>query len=522
MARDSSRPVALVVLDGWGYRRETEGNAIAIANTPTWDAIWKQPARTLLEASGLRVGLPKGQIGNSEVGHLNLGAGRVVMQDLVRISTAISDRSFFTNPALVSACRAAVQNGATLHLMGLIGAGGVHAIDKHLFALIELARREKVPRVAIHAFTDGRDTLPRSALGYMRELLDVTGAAKPVGGRSTQVSVATVSGRYFAMDRDRRWQRTEKAYRAIVYGEGHRAPDPLTAIRNAYDAGVTDEFIEPVVIEHDGRPVATLQNGDVVICFNYRSDRMRQLVRALIDPSFDGFDTRGAPRVSVTTLTTYDVTFDVPAAFAPQSMSRIVAEVLSDAGRTILKTAETEKYPHVTYFFNGGVEEPYKGEERVLVPSPKVATYDLMPEMSAPGITDMLCGALDSRSHEFILCNYANADMVGHSGSLDATIRAVETVDTCLARVLQSAERGGYRLLVTADHGNAEMMIDPATGGPHTAHTTSPVPFVAIGDDALVRLRSGGALCDVAPTILGMLGIDRPSEMTGTPLGVSG
>jgi 2,3-bisphosphoglycerate-independent phosphoglycerate mutase len=492
-----------------------------MANTPTWDAIWGGASRTLLDASGLRVGLPAGQIGNSEVGHLNLGAGRVVMQDLVRISTSISDGSFFKNQALLSACRAAVRNNSTLHLMGLIGSGGVHAIDKHLFALIDLGRREKVPRVVIHAFTDGRDTLPRSALGYMRELLAVVGAAPPGAHRTTDVKVATVSGRYFAMDRDRRWDRTQKAYRAIVFGDGHRAPDPETAIRAAYEAGVSDEFIEPNVIEANGQPVATMRDGDAVICFNYRADRMRQIVRALTDPGFDGFDIKGRPNVTVVTLTAYDATFDLPVAFTPQSMARILAEVLSDVDRTMLKTAETEKYAHVTYFFNGGFEEPFKGEERVLVPSQKVATYDLMPEMSAPGITDVLCGALDSRSHDFILCNYANADMVGHSGSLEATIHAVETVDQCLARVIKSAERGNYRLIVTADHGNAEMMIDPATGGPHTAHTTNPVPFVVIGDDSLQSLREGGALCDVAPTILEMLNIERPAEMTGTPLGGS-
>jgi 2,3-bisphosphoglycerate-independent phosphoglycerate mutase len=443
------------------------------------------------------------------------------MQDLVRISTAISDGSFFRNQALLSACRTAVRNNSTLHLMGLIGTGGVHAIDKHLVALIDLARREKVPRVAIHAFTDGRDTLPRSALGFMQELLSVVGADVPRDHRTTEVKVATVSGRYFAMDRDRRWNRTEKAYRAIVFGEGHRAPDPLRAIRSAYDAGVSDEFIEPVVIEQSGKPIATMEDGDAVICFNYRADRMRQIVRTLIDPSFDGFNIASRPDVTVVTLTAYDATFDIPAAFAPQSMARILAEVLSDVDRTMLKTAETEKYAHVTYFFNGGVETPCKGEDRVLVPSQKVATYDLMPEMSAPGITDVLCKALDSRSYDFILCNYANADMVGHSGSLDATIRAVETVDECLARVVKSAERGNYRLIVTADHGNAEMMIDPETGGPHTAHTTSPVPFVIIGDESSGTLRDGGALCDVAPTILGMLGIDQPAEMTGKPLGES-
>jgi 2,3-bisphosphoglycerate-independent phosphoglycerate mutase len=438
------------------------------------------------------------------------------MQDLVRINTAIAEGSFFRNSALVGACRQAKANGRTLHLLGLLGAGGVHAIDKHLLAVIELARREGVPRVAIHAFMDGRDTLPRSGLGYMEELLHEIGNAAE--GSSTVVKIASVSGRYYVMDRDQRWQRTELAYRAIVNGSGPSASDPVDAIRAAYDADVTDEFIKPVVIVENGAPVAPMRDGDSVICFNYRSDRMRQIVRALIDPRFDGFDVSGAPKVSVTTLTQYDKTFDVPAAFPPQSMAQILAEVLSARGKTMLKTAETEKYPHVTYFFNGGTEAPCKGEERILVPSQKVATYDLMPEMSAPGITDVLCKAIEARSHDFILCNYANADMVGHSGSLPATIAAVETVDKCMASVMKSAERAGFRLLITADHGNAELMIDPETGGPHTAHTTSPVPIVAIGDDTPRVMRNGGALCDVSPTILEMFGIDQPKEMTGTTL----
>jgi 2,3-bisphosphoglycerate-independent phosphoglycerate mutase len=517
MARDNSRPVALIVLDGWGYRRETEGNAIALASTPTWDAIWRHPVRTLLEASGTRVGLPQGQMGNSEVGHLNLGAGRVVMQDLVRISTAINDGSFFRNDALVAACRDARENGGTLHLLGLIGSGGVHAIDTHLVAVIELARRERVPRVAIHAFTDGRDTLPRSAVGFMQKLLGELGGEK--GNASTSARIASVSGRYYAMDRDRRWQRTELAYRAIVDGAGPSAIDPVEAVRASHDAGVTDEFIVPVTIVENGAPVAPMHAGDQVICFNYRSDRMRQIVRALTDPKFDGFDVSKRPTVSVTTLTEYDPTLDAAVAFPPQSMARILAEVLSTNGRTMLKTAETEKYPHVTYFFNGGREAHYEGEERILVPSQKVATYDLMPEMSAPGITDVLCSAIAGKEHDFILCNYANADMVGHSGSLAATIKAVETVDTCLARVLAAAESAGLRLLITADHGNAEMMIDPESGGPHTAHTSNPVPLVAIGDDDMRAFRGNGALCDVAPTILEMFGMDQPEEMTGTTLG---
>jgi len=509
-----ARPVALIVLDGWGYRPETEGNAIALANTPTWDSLWGRGPRTLLEASGLRVGLPEGQMGNSEVGHLNLGAGRVVMQDLVRISSAIADGSFYTNPALTGACRQVKKNGGTLHLMGLIGSGGVHAIDTHLQAMLELAKREGLKRVAIHAFLDGRDTLPKSALAFMEVLLDY------IGKIGSPAKIASVSGRYYAMDRDQRWDRTELAYRAIVLGEGTLVTDPLDAIRKAYESGKTDEFMLPVVVAENGKPVAPMKDGDAVICFNYRSDRMRQIVRALIDPSFDGFNVSLRPKVMVTTLTNYDKTFNVPVAFAPTSMARILAEVLSSRGLDMLKTAETEKYPHVTYFFNGGVEAPFPCEHRVLVPSPKVATYDLKPEMSAAGVTDALVKGITSGEHDFILCNYANADMVGHSGSIPATIKAVETVDQSLARVLKAAESAGTRLIVTADHGNAEMLIDPETGGPHTAHTTNPVPLVVVDWEQEQRLRTGGALCDVAPTILSMLGIEQPPEMTGATLGV--
>jgi 2,3-bisphosphoglycerate-independent phosphoglycerate mutase len=509
-----ARPVALIVLDGWGYRPETEGNAIALADTPTWDSLWARGSRTLLEASGLRVGLPEGQMGNSEVGHLNLGAGRVVMQDLVRISSAIADGSFYTNPALVAACRQVKGDGGTLHLMGLIGAGGVHAIDTHLFALLDLANKEGIERVAIHAFLDGRDSLPKSAFGFVQELLNYI---RKIG---SPAKIASVSGRYYAMDRDRRWDRTQLAYRAIVLGEGARETDPLDAIRKSYDAGKTDEFMLPVVITENGQPVAPMRDGDAVICFNYRSDRMRQIVRALIESNFDGFDTSSRPDVTVTTLTNYDKTFPVPIAFEPTSMVRILAEVLSSHGLDMLKTAETEKYPHVTYFFNGGVEAPFPCEHRVLVPSPKVATYDLRPEMSAEGVTDALVKGISSGEHDFILCNYANADMVGHSGSIPATIKAVETVDQSLARVLKAAESAGMRLIVTADHGNAEMLIDPETGGPHTAHTTNPVPFVVVDWEQEQRLRTGGALCDVAPTILSMLGLPQPAEMTGVNLGV--
>ena len=508
----SKRPVVLVVLDGWGYRAEREGNAIAMASTPTWDKLWGRSPRTLLDASGLAVGLPEGQMGNSEVGHLNLGAGRVVMQDLVRINQAIAAGSFFDIPAFVEACETVKRDGGTLHLMGLIGKGGVHALDKHLFALIELAERRGVAHVAIHALMDGRDTMPTSGLGYLEELLTV---AK---GRA---QLASLGGRYFGMDRDARWDRVEKWYLAAVKGLGTHAKDPLSAIRASYDRGVTDEFIEPVVITKGDQPVAPMRDGDALICVNYRADRMRQIVHALTDDGFAGFSVGSRPSLEVVTMTAYDRRIELPVAFPPQSMANIVGEAVSNSGMSMFRTAETEKYAHVTYFFNGGVETPFRNEERLLVASQKVATYDLAPEMSAVGVTDVLCAAIDKGAHDFILCNYANGDMVGHTGSIPATITAVETVDRCLARVVASAERSGARLLVTADHGNCEMMIDPATGGPHTAHTTSPVPFLAVGaGDA--PLRDGGALCDVGPTILDLLGIEQPKEMTGMNLRLAG
>ena len=503
-------PVVLLVLDGWGYRPEREGNAIAMANVPTWDRLWALAPRTLLKASEEAVGLPCGQMGNSEVGHLNLGAGRVVKQDLVRINDAIKDGSFFENPVFVDACRRVKTTGGTLHLVGLIGAGGVHAIDSHLRALLDLAERQRVPRVAIQVMLDGRDTMPRSGLGYLEELM---AAAK---GRAT---IGSVGGRYYGMDRDHRWDRTEKWYNSAVRGVGPNATDPLQVVRAAYARDVTDEFVEPTaIVDANGQPVAPMRDGDAVICFNYRSDRMRQIVRSLTVPGFDGFDVKDRPDVTVATMTVYDQTFGLPVAFPPQSMAHIVGEVVSDAGFTMLRTAETEKYAHVTYFFNGGIETPFKGEDRRLVPSQKVATYDLAPEMSAPGITDVLCSAITSKEHDFLLCNYANADMVGHTGNIPAVIKAVETVDRCLARVIAAAEQTGTRLLITADHGNCEMMIDPATGGPHTAHTTSPVPFLVVDGDGDQRLREGGALCDVGPTLLRMLGLERPSEMDGRDL----
>jgi 2,3-bisphosphoglycerate-independent phosphoglycerate mutase len=502
-SRGTRTPVVLIVLDGWGFRPGREGNAIELGNTPTWHRLWERTPHTLLEASGLPVGLPAGQIGNSEVGHLNLGAGRIVAQDLVRVSQAIETGEFFQLPELTGLCEGVKQRRGTLHIAGLIGTGGVHAHEKHLLAAVELGHRAGVP-VVIHAWLDGRDTMPTSGLAFMRDLL------QEVAGRAR---VATVIGRYFAMDRDQRWERTKLAFDAMVHGAGAPAADPIGAIEQAYALGETDEFVKPRIIAGE----APMRAGDGLFCFNYRADRMRQIVRALAVPGFDAFDVSPRPSVKLVMMTRYDETFPLAAAFEPIVLSRIVAEVLADQGRTMFRTAETEKYAHVTYFFNGGFEPPYRGEERLLVPSQQVATYDLMPEMSAPGVTDVLCRAIAARNHDFILCNYANGDMVGHSGVLAATVKAVETVDVCLARVLATAETAGATVLVTADHGNCEVMIDPATGGPHTAHTTNPVPFLIVGN-ANAPLRGGGSLQDVGPTILHLLGIEPPKEMTGKDL----
>jgi len=500
-------PVVLIVLDGWGFRPGQVGNAIELGRTPTWHRLWAKAPRTLLNASGLAVGLPEGQIGNSEVGHLNLGAGRVVPQDIVRISQAIDSGAFFHIPALVELCGELRRTGHTLHLLGLIGNGGVHALDHHLVAAVMLGHLHELP-VAIHAWLDGRDTTPQSGRAFMQELVDLLAQH---GGR---VAISTVVGRYYAMDRDKRWERTKIAYDAMVHGVGEPAPDPVSAVRQAYEAGETDEFVKPRIVAGTPR----IQEGDGVFCVNFRADRMRQIVRALALAEFDGFDTGRRPRVRLATMTQYDETFPFPVAFGPAVLSRIVAQVLSECGKTMLRTAETEKYAHVTYFFNCGVETPYPGEERVLVASQKVPTYDLMPEMSAPGVTDILCNAIEAKQHDFILCNYANGDMVGHSGVLSAAVKAVEVVDGCLARVLGSVERAGATLLVTADHGNCELMIDPTTDGPHTAHTTNPVPFLIVGDDAKGPLRHGGALCDVGPTLLRILDVEPPQEMTGKDL----
>lgn len=510
--RNNGNPVALVVLDGWGYREERAGNAIELGHTPVWHGLWQASPRTLLDASGLAVGLPEGQMGNSEVGHLNLGAGRVVPQDLVRISRSIADRSFFSLPPFVELGARLQRSGGTLHLIGLIGNGGVHAIDTHLLACLELGVRLDVPRIAVHGFLDGRDAPPTSAEGFVAKLAgEMRGIAGP------RAAIASLIGRYFAMDRDHRWDRTRRAFDLLVHGAGTPATDPVQAVRDAYGRGETDEFVTPIVLTKDGAPVATLRDGDAIICINYRSDRMRQILAALAIEGFSGFPVVGRPALSIVTMTRYDETFPFPPAFAPFSLARILAEHLSALDRTQFRTAETEKYPHVTYFFSGGKEQPYPGEERLLVPSPRVATYDLAPEMSAAGVADVLCGALAKRHHDFLLCNFANADMVGHTGVPGAVIAAVETVDRCLGRIVAAAEASGTRLLVTADHGNCEVMIDPETGGPHTSHTTNPVPFVAV-NTGVKSLRNRGALGDVAPTILNLMGLPTPPEMTGRAL----
>jgi len=463
MTARPARAVALIILDGWGYRKNRESNAILLADTPNWNRIWAHESRTLLAASGRAVGLPDGQMGNSEVGHLNLGAGRFVLQDLVRISSAVEDGSFFGNDALVHTCQHVNATGGTLHLLGLLGDGGVHAYDAHLMALVELAQQRGVVRVVVHVMLDGRDTPPKSAMRFLS-----TALAK-IGGRA---QLASVSGRYYGMDRDNRWERTGLWYRAAVRGNAPVEVDALAALQRAYDAGTTDEFVLPYVMSGpDGAALAPMRDGDALICFNYRSDRMRQTLRALAMPDFTGFDTGVRPSLSITTMTSYDDAFPFPVAFAHQSMRHLVGEVIADAGLTQLRIAETEKYPHVTFFFNGGRDEPFSGEDRHMMPSPKVATYDLQPEMSAAGVCDILCNALSQHTYDFVLCNFANTDMVGHTGSLPAAMQAVEAVDACLGRILDAAAASGACLLITAVLGTAALTVHAATAQPFTGGT---------------------------------------------------
>jgi 2,3-bisphosphoglycerate-independent phosphoglycerate mutase len=512
----SQSPLILVVLDGWGIRAERDQNAIRMAKTPVFDALMARYPRAQLNASGEAVGLPPGQMGNSEVGHMNMGAGRVVYQDLTRIDKSIKDGDFFTNPALATAMDAAAGGGHALHLIGLVSDGGVHSHQRHLHALVEMAARRKVPETFVHAITDGRDTSPNGGVRYLADLQNAVARLDGPGN----VRVATVSGRYFAMDRDKRWERTRQAYDAMVRGSARTtAKTPLAAVQSAYEAGVTDEFIEPVVIvDANGAPIGPIRDGDAVIMFNFRADRARQITRAIALDDFDGFERPERRAVRATTLTVYDRTFNLPVAFTPQAFSNNLADVLAAHGRTNLRLAETEKYAHVTYFFNCGREEPYSGEDRILVPSQKVPTYDLMPEMSAPGITEKLVADVGAGRHQVVICNFANADMVGHTGRLDATIAAVETLDACLGRIMKAVQSAGGTTIVTSDHGNAEQMWDDELKAPHTAHTSNPVPIVLCSEQLIGRRLRDGALCDVAPTMLALLGIEKALEMMGDSL----
>jgi 2,3-bisphosphoglycerate-independent phosphoglycerate mutase len=509
-----TRPVALIILDGFGLAPEGPGNAVAAASTPSFDRFRRECPSTSLAASGKAVGLPEGQIGNSEVGHMNLGAGRVVMQSLTWIQSRIDSGEFHRNPVLADALASA--RGGTLHLMGLVSRGGVHSDLEHLLALLELARRDFDGPVRIHAFTDGRDTPPQSALGYLTELEE---AIERLAGTAR---VASVTGRYFAMDRDKRWERIRRAYDAVVCGDApHSAANGREAVRAAYDRGETDEFIEPTVIAGEGGPLATIEDGDSVIFFNFRADRARQLTHALLGgEKWSEFERCRRPRVAFASLMQYDANLTAPYAFTPPGARPCLAEVISSAGLRQFHSAETEKYAHVTYFFNAKREEPFAGETRELVPSPKVATYDLKPEMSAPELTERTLARIRDHDDAFILVNYANPDMVGHTGVFEAAVRACEASDRGMGALVEAVVAKGGAALVLADHGNAETMIDE-NGDPHTAHTTNAVPCLLIGAGDR-GLRDGGVLGDVAPTILELLGLEKPEAMSGRSLLLGG
>jgi 2,3-bisphosphoglycerate-independent phosphoglycerate mutase len=527
-----NRPLVLIILDGWGYAPPSPANAIALARKPNYDRLLKEFPNTLIHTSGLYVGLPNGQMGNSEVGHLNIGAGRIVSMDITKIDMMIERGDFFSNPVLLDAVKNARSGGRRLHLCGLLSDGGVHSHQNHLNALLRMAKQNGVDRVFVHCFMDGRDTLPTNGAGYLEQLqkkLREYGAGK----------IATVSGRYYAMDRDKKWDRELKVFSAMVQGkaEGGEYVDPVQGVKDSYNRGVTDEFIVPFVcVDNQGEPLATIRDEDSVINFNFRADRARQITRCLARES--GLTVQGGrdlpdgealdaaiPRERVpkslryVCMTQYDKQFALPFVVPPDSLKNILANVMAEHDLRNLRVAETEKYAHVTYFFNGGVEKPFPGEDRMLVPSQKVATYDLKPEMSAAGIAENVVKAVNDSAFDVVIVNFANADMVGHSGKIPPTVRAVETVDGCLAEIYQAVRRRGGAMLVTADHGNAEMMIDPATGGPHTAHTTNPVPFIVVSEGAQkFSLRPDGSLQDISPTVLGMLGFAQPKEMTGHDL----
>jgi 2,3-bisphosphoglycerate-independent phosphoglycerate mutase len=526
------KPLVLIILDGWGYRAETKGNAIALARKPTYDRLLRDYPNTLIHTSGPFVGLPEGQMGNSEVGHLNIGAGRIVHMDITRIDRMIQNGEFFSHPVLLAAMKHARVGERRLHLFGLVSDGGVHSQQAHLYALLKMAKLNGVDRVFVHAFMDGRDTLPTNGAGYVEQLQHKM-------REYNSGKIATVNGRYYAMDRDRRWERIAKAYNAMVFAdaEGGKTADPVQRMKDSYNRGVTDEFVIPFVCtSKNGQAPATIRDDDACVCFNFRADRVRQITRALARNSglnaTGGSDLPGAADLDATIardrvpknlhyvcMTQYDKNFSLPVVSPPESMANILANVMGGLNMRNLRVAETEKYAHVTYFFNGGVEQPFPGEERLMVQSPKVATYDLKPEMSAAGIADAVVKATEDGTFDVVIVNFANADMVGHSGKIEPTVKAVETVDACLSRIESAVRAKGGAILITADHGNAEMMIDPVTGGPHTAHTTNPVPMIVVAEDAKqFTLKSNGSLRDISPTMLGILGIDEPKEMTGTDL----
>ncbi|HEU0219946.1 MAG TPA: 2,3-bisphosphoglycerate-independent phosphoglycerate mutase [Gallionella sp.] len=503
-------PVLLLILDGFGYRENADFNAILAARKPNWDTLWRDYPHTLINASERFVGLPTGQMGNSEVGHLNIGAGRVVYQDLSRVDVAIEDGSFYTNPALNQAVSLARQNGSTLHIMGLLSPGGVHSHENHIFAMLEMAARAGLKKVYLHAFLDGRDTPPRSAaqsLQRLREKCTALGTGQ----------IASIVGRFYAMDRDNRWERVQPAYELLTRGRAEfTAADALTALEQAYARGESDEFIKPTAIV-SGSTGNTMQDGDVVVFMNFRADRAREITRALTDETFGSFERTHIPRLAgFVTLSSYGEDFRLPCAYPPEAIRNGFGEYISNLGLRQLRIAETEKYAHVTYFFSGGREQPYPGEDRILVPSPKVATYDLKPEMSAFEVTDELEAAILNRRYHAIICNYANGDMVGHSGNMEAATQAIEVLDICIGRVVKAMRSIGGEVIITADHGNAEQMLDRTTQQAHTAHTLNPVPFLYIGRKA--RLTEGGALRDLAPSLLTMMGLPQPAEMTGHSL----
>jgi 2,3-bisphosphoglycerate-independent phosphoglycerate mutase len=528
------KPLVLVILDGWGFAPPSKANAIALARKPNYDKLLKEFPNTLVYTSGRYVGLPDGQMGNSEVGHLNMGAGRIVYMDITKIDLMIEKGDFYSNPVLLEAMKHAKSSGRRLHIFGLLSDGGVHSHQRHLYALLKMARENGVERTFVHAFMDGRDTLPTNGAGYIEQL-----QAKMREYNTGQV--ASVSGRYYAMDRDKRWAREKLAADAMVHGkgEGGTYTDPVKGMKDSYHRDVTDEFVVPFVCVNDnGQPVATIRDEDVCINFNFRADRARQITRVLARnsglskeagrdlPDWEALD-KEIPRETMpkdlkyVCMTQYDKNFTLPVVVPPQSMNNLLADVMAQAQLRNLRVAETEKYAHVTYFFNGGVEKEYPGEERILVPSQKVATYDLAPEMSAQGIADAVVKGIEHQTFDVMIVNFANADMVGHSGKIPPTIKAVERVDDCLGQISAALRRAGGAMIVTADHGNAEQMIDPATGGPHTAHTTNPVPFIVISEDASrYALKNDGALQDISPTVLGMLGMPQPKEMLGHDLRV--